>query len=158
MKLDQTYSANDIERIYLYPNGKSHRTNTKEWNTNIYLPKGWKCKDKRKGATNIILRAAEGITLTSSRAASAFMEQNTACTNEDIKQLYFYPDGENQHFTFIYEPIWRTNRYLPQGWSYCKKKGRSGQKQRMIIKSDIGFEMIYQHPDGISHRQRKEAT
>ena len=86
-----------------------------------------------------MLRSSEGTTLTSYRAAAAFMEQSTAYTEDDIKQLYFYPDRENHLLTFIAEPVWKTNKYLPEGWSYYEKDGRSGQKERRIIKSDIGF-------------------
>ena len=143
MKLDQAYTSNDIEKLYLYPDGKkTHKTNTKEWLTNAYLPHGWKCKDKREGATNIMLRSSEGTTLTSYRAAAAFMDQNTAYTEEDVTRLYLYPDGQNHQFTFIAKPVWKTNEFLPEGWSYSsnyERDGRSGQKDRRIIKSDIGF-------------------
>ena len=180
MKLDKTYTSNDIEKLYLYPDGKkTHKTNTKEWLTNAYLPNGWKCKDKREGATNIMLRSDEGTTLTSYRAAAAFMEQNAAYTKEDIKQLYLYPDGLNHQFTFIAQPVWKTNDYLPEGWSYSSNcDGRSGQKDRRIIKSDIGFKFkslkaaadymkndgsytveqinrLFLYPDGIGYRRKK---
>jgi len=68
MKTSGGYTQDQIDRIYLYPDGKNHYQNHDEnWKTNEYLPEGWKCKE---GSGKVCIQTNTGVKLQSYRAAS----------------------------------------------------------------------------------------
>ena len=78
MKLSEGYSQENIDRMYLYPDGKSHRQiqRSEDWKASVYLPEGWMCKDVKAGSTNINVLTSDGINLTSYTSAARYLEAN----------------------------------------------------------------------------------
>merc|ERR1712204_121786 len=103
----------DVERFYLYPDGKNHSPHTQKLNTNEYLPEGWTCKDRKEG--KLYIQTETGMKLSSYKSAVDYMEESSEFTKEDVEKLYLYPDGKN------HSQDWKTNEYLPEGW-LCKER------------------------------------
>jgi len=56
MEDNSEYTKEDMEQIYLYPDGKNHAQHLpldEDWKTNEYLSAGWMCKDKKEGSSKI---------------------------------------------------------------------------------------------------------
>ena len=112
MKEDNKYAKHDIERLYLYPDGASslsNKFNINEWKTNIYLPEGWLCQDKKKGSNEIILRSSSGIRLKTYKGVANYTKLSDEYSQEIINRMYLYQDGKS-HKTGPRLEDWKTSQ------------------------------------------------
>ena len=181
MEENINFKADDIARLLLYPDGKHHiGIKVEDWKTSEYLPKGWICKDKKEGATNISVRTDEGTLLDSYTAAARYMEAKDEFTQENIDRLHLYPDGKHHKFV-VRENVknkklsWKSNEYLPDGWMFKEKGGSScdtfktsdGTRLKSYMAAASYMEQsckysqeeitrFYLCPDGKSHKNTKK--
>ena len=175
MEADSKYTKEDIEKMYLYPDGKNHNAQV-IWKTSQYLPEGWMCSDSNTKSGNINVKADDNTKLQSYRAAVAFMEADPKYTEDDMEKMYCYPDGKNhrQHskranFLGAQKEEMQKSKYLPKGWLFKdKKKGLDiltpdgtkldsyiSVKRYMLFKQTFTkkeMDMIYLFPDGKNHK------
>jgi len=180
MKTSGSYSQDQIDRLYLYPEGKRILSNIldENWKTNVYLPEGWKCKEKKAGSSYLYIQTEAGVRLCNYKGAAEFMEQNGEYSKRDVERLYLYPDGKNHSPNQVLDEDWKTNEYLPDGWT-CKDK-KEGSSY-LYIKTDTGVrlhsyraaaefmeenseftkedvEKVYLYPDGKNHSTHQLLT
>jgi len=122
MEENTEYTKEDVESMYMYPDGKNHSTQPSEedWTTNEYLPEGWMCKERKEG-THICVKTDNGVRFRSYRGAVEYMEENSEYTKEDVEKMYMYPDGKNHAAQTPSDEDWITNEFLPEGWM-CKER------------------------------------
>ena len=140
MKANEKYTAEDIEKLYLYPDGKKHIQlgAAEEWKSSEYLPQGWLCLPAKDGA-QINIASADTIRekFRSYKKAAEFLKANPKYTSEDVDRLYLYPDG-SQHLNPDTEADdWKANDWLPKGWTCCPVKKDSEGKISRWKKSQI---------------------
>ena len=164
MESDTKYTKEDIEKMYLYPDGKYHNPQI-IWKTNQYLPEGWMASDSN--IRGICVKADDNTKLQSYKAAATFIDADARYTKEDVERLYLYPDGKN-HKLQSKEDMQRS-KYLPEGWLFRdKKRGLDiltpdgtkldsyvSVKRYMLFKQTFTkkeMNMIYLFPDGKNHK------
>jgi len=175
MEENTAYTKEDIEKMYMYPDGKNHTTpppSDEDWITNEFLPEGWLCKDRKEGA-NICIKTNTGVRFSSYRASVEYMEENNEYAQENIERFHLYPDGKNHSPRPHSSEEWKTNEYLPEGWT-CK---RTEGSLKINFKTNTGFRLssyrsaaiyieenseytqedvdkIFKYPDGKSHERQ----
>ena len=158
MKAAGKYTAEDIERLYLYPDGKKHVMLgvAEEWKTSEYLPQGWLCQVVKDGV-HINIASSDTIRekFKSYKKAAEFMKSNpNKYSSEDVARLYLYPDG-NQHLTPETEPDdWKPSEWLPKGWMGCPVKKESEKEISKWKKSSIKIKS----PEGERFNSYSKAT
>ena len=140
MKANEKYTAEDIEKLYQYPDGKKHVQLgvVEEWKTSEYLPQGWLCLAVKEGG-HIQIASSDTIRekFRSYKKAAEFLKANPKYTSEDVDRLYLYPDG-SQHLNPETEADdWKPNDWLPKGWTCCPVKKDSEGKISKWKKSQI---------------------
>ena len=101
MKADIKYTSFDIEKLFLYPDGRKHLQSSSKsigWVKSEYLPPGWRCKPGIKGHS-IMLKNPAGKRVDSYSKAFKMMAGDGSYTKEDVEKLSQYPDGRS-HKTF----------------------------------------------------------
>merc|ERR1712129_231894 len=120
MEETMEFTKEDIEKMYMYPDGKNHAAQTpsdEDWITNEFLPEGWMCKERKEG-TNICVKTNNSVIFRSYRLSIEYMEENIEYRNEDIARFHLYPDGKNHSIPTHSNAEWKTSEYLPPGWKY----------------------------------------
>ena len=134
MKANEKYTAEDIEKLYLYPNGKKHVQFgvVEEWKTSEYLPQGWLCSAVKEGG-HINIASSDTIRekFRSYKKAAEFLKANPKYTSQDVDRLYLYPDGTQHLNPETAADDWKPNEWLPKGWTCCPvKKDAEGKISR----------------------------
>ena len=140
MKASEKYTPEDIEKLYLYPDGKRHIQLglVEEWKTSEYLPQGWLCLAVKDGS-HINIASSDTIRekFRSYKKAAEFLKANPKYTSDDVDRLYLYPDG-TQHLSPETEADdWKPSKWLPKGWTCCPVKKNSDGKLSKWKKSQI---------------------
>ena len=177
MEAKEEYNKESIDRLYLYPDCKSHcgiLSSLEDWKPNEYLPEGWMYKDKKDRSSHIILEDNDGRRFNSYLAAAKYMELSGKYSKVVINRLLFYPDGKN-HKQYKMSAKWMTNKYLPEGWkckamkeksSHINVMARDGTKltsytaAASYMELDSGYsevekDKVYFYPDGLNHKKYK---
>ena len=93
MEADSRYTKEDVERLYHYPDGKSHKLQSKEeMQRSKYLPKGWMFRDRKRG---LDILTSDGTKLESYIAVNRYMQFKQTFTKKQMNMIYLFPDGKN---------------------------------------------------------------
>merc|ERR1712129_423825 len=91
MEETMEFTKEDIEKMYMYPDGKNHAAQTpsdEDWITNEFLPEGWMCKERKEG-TNICVKTNNSVIFRSYRLSIEYMEENISIEMKTLRGFTF---------------------------------------------------------------------
>lgn len=162
----------DIVEIVMDKNESNEKKSLSDWDTNMYLPEGWLCKENQDPkSSKLFLKSENGTRFRSYKAAAVYMETNREYTPQDIEMLYLYPDGNDHNNEAnqspdnlpnenrqIYQTVetteapmlpieggWKSSQYLPKGWT-CQDKKSLTKTSKIWLKTDTGKRFHYYSP------------